>query len=106
MEDEELKVMEFALNSTEAPCGHTRCKADDIRNPLTVEDRIKQSVKDSGRVACPKCGGWMLQPINEEVDFCVECGTYSTKQGSIVSEESLIASGDIIVREKTVGKCR
>lgn len=91
------------MNSTEAPCGHTRCKADDIRNPLAVEDRIKQSVKDSGRVACPKCGGWMLQPINEEVDFCVECGTYSTKQGSIVSEESLIASGDIIVGEKTAG---
>lgn len=85
--------------------GFIQCRANDIMNPLAVEERIRQSLKDSGRDACPKCRGWMLQPVNDEVDFCVECGTYSTKQGAIVSEESLIASGDIIVREKTVGKC-
>lgn len=44
---------------------------------------------------CPSCGSYMLQPLDKYF-FCVDCGTWSDKDGNIIPEQKLLDEGLIV----------
>ena len=44
---------------------------------------------------CPSCGSYMLQPLDKYF-FCMDCGTWSDKDGNIIPEQKLLDEGLIV----------
>ncbi len=82
------------IKDTEGNVIAVACETKDMDMDL-LEQRIRESSKEFSSIPCPACHSWLLQPVDDEVSFCMDCGTYFDQNGTVISADELVRQGKL-----------